>query len=431
MAVPDTNTFTLNDVITELGLSSGDGLVECFTAALTGSFDGTYNPNSDGTNNNLLNFRNYDTGFYSNLGTGFAGGTVRFVNIQSDGKILVGGGFTSLDGNTRNRLVRLNSDGTEDTAFYTNLGSGFNGAVENIKIQSDGNILVAGHFTSLNGTARNRLVRLNSSGTIDSSFYTNLGTGFNNVIYTTEIQSDGKILVGGIFTALGGATRNRLVRLNSTGTEDTAFYTNLGTGFNGAVYTVEIQSDGKILVGGVFTILDGNTNNRLVRLNSTGTIDSSLYLGSGFNNSVYNIEVQSDGKILAGGIFTTFNGNTRNRLLRLSSIGTDDTAFYTNLGTGFNSSVQAIDIQSDGKILVGGSFSTLNNVTRVILVRLNSSGTDDTAFYTNLGTFQGGSIIDIKTQTNGKILVGGGFTSLNANTRNRLVRLNSNGTENY
>ena len=59
MAVPDTNTFTLNDVTTELGLSSGDGLVECFTAAVAGSFDGTYNPNSDGTNNNLYNFRNY------------------------------------------------------------------------------------------------------------------------------------------------------------------------------------------------------------------------------------------------------------------------------------------------------------------------------------------------------------------------------------
>jgi uncharacterized delta-60 repeat protein len=338
--------------------------------------------NNDGTE---------DASFYTNLGTGF-NNVVLTTTIQSDGKILVGGIFTTLDGITRNRLVRLNNDGTEDTSFYTNLGTGFDNLVSTILIQSDGKILVGGNFVNLNEITRRDLVRLNSDGTVDESFYTNLGTGFGGWVRSIQIQSDGKILVGGLFTTLDGITRNRLVRLNNDGTEDAFFYTNLGTGFNSQVRAISIQSDGKILIGGEFNQLNETTRYYLVRLNNDGTIDESFYtnLGTGFNNVVLSISIQSDGKILVGGYFTNLNGNTRNRLVRLNNDGTEDTSFYTNLGTGFGPSVRdlvnIILIQSDEKILVGGSFTTLNEITRNNLVRLNNDGTVDTSFYTNLGT---------------------------------------------
>jgi uncharacterized repeat protein (TIGR02059 family)/uncharacterized delta-60 repeat protein len=370
-----------------------------------------------------------DTSFYSNLGTGF-NAAVSAMSIQSDGKILVGGSFTALNGNTRNRLVRLNSNGTEDASFYTNLGSGFDGLVNSISIQSDGKILVGGFFTSLDGDTRNYLVRLNSDGTEDGSFYTNLGTGFDDRVHSISIQSDGKILVGGVFTTLDGNDRARLVRLNSDGTEDTSFYSNLGTGFNNQMNSISIQSDGKILVGGVFTTLDGNDRARLIRLNSDGTEDTSFYsnLGTGFNVPVSSTVVQSDGKILVGGVFTNFNGNTRNYLVRLNSDGTEDSSFYTNLGSGFNAAVSAMSIQSDGKILIGGYFNTFKGNTRNLLVRLNSDGTEDTFFYTGLGSgFNiaglNSAILTTSIQSDGKILVGGSFTALNGNTRNRFVRL--------
>ena len=98
----------------------------------------------------------------------------------------MGGSFSVLNGITRNCLVRLNNDGTEDTSFYTNLGTGFNqvaNSIYRISIQSDGKILVGGEFTTLNGITRNRLVRLNNDGTVDTSFYTNLGTGFNALVF--------------------------------------------------------------------------------------------------------------------------------------------------------------------------------------------------------------------------------------------------------
>lgn len=324
----------------------------------------------------------------------------------------------------------IESDGTEDTTFYTNLGTGFNSTIRTSTIQSDGKILVGGDFITFNGNIRKNLVRLNSNGTEDTAFYTNLGIGFDNIIYLTEIQSDGKILIGGEFTGLNGNTRNYLVRLNSDGTEDTVFYTNLGTSFDATMRAIAIQSDGKILVGGQFTDLNGNTRNYLVRLNSDGTEDIAFYanLGTGFNDTVYNISVQSDGKILVGGYFLTLNGNTRNKLVRLNSNGTEDTAFYTNLGAGFNGTTLSLSVQNNNRILVGGSFSTFKGNSRKYIVRLNSDGTEDTNFYNTLvtGAGLGSYVYIINVQSNQKILIGGSFISLNALTRNRLIRLNYN-----
>jgi uncharacterized delta-60 repeat protein len=372
-----------------------------------------------------------DTAFYTNLGTGFSS-TVQSVVVQSDGKILVGGAFTTLNGATRSRLVRLNADGTEDTAFYTNLGTSFNNVVWSIAVQSDGKIVLSGQFTTLNGATRNRLVRLNSNGTDDTAFNTNLGTGFDNTIYSgsVAVQSDGKILVAGRYITFNNATREKLVRLNSDGTEDTAFYANLGTGFNSTVWSLALQSDGKIVLGGQFTSVNGVTRNRLVRLNPNGTEDTAFgtNLGTGFNSTIYKVAVQSDGKILVVGAFTQLSGVTRNRLVRLNADGTEDTAFYTNLGTGFTDEVWAIEVQSDGKILVGGSFRGLNGATRNYLVRLNADGTDSALATTNYVGLNA-TVYSVAVQSDGKIVVGGEFTTLTGLLRNRLVRLNADGTE--
>ena len=135
--------------------------------------------------------------------------------MHPSGKILVSGYYTTFDGNTRNRLVMLNADGTEDTAFYTNLGSGFDNTVADVVVHPSGKILVSGYYTTFDGNTRNRLVMLNADGTEDTAFYTNLGSGFNFEVVSMQIQTDQKILVGGFYTLLDGNTRNRLVRLNA------------------------------------------------------------------------------------------------------------------------------------------------------------------------------------------------------------------------
>src|SRR5690606_32753107 len=144
------------------------------------------------------------------VGNGF-NNVINSMSIQDDGKIIVGGNFTSYDGTARNRIARLNTDGALDTAVE--VGNGFNNVINSMSIQDDGKIIVGGNFTSYDGTARNRIARLNTDGSLDTSFV--VGNGFNNVINSMSIQDDGKIIVGGNFTSYDGTARNRIARLNT------------------------------------------------------------------------------------------------------------------------------------------------------------------------------------------------------------------------
>ena len=420
--------------------------------------------NSDGTP---------DTAFTTNTGTG-AGNTVLAIALRSDGRIVLGGAFTTFNGSTVGRVVRLNADGTRDTSFITGTGASSN--VNAILIDSGGVIFLGGNFSTFNGLPSSGMVRLNNNGTMNSDFTSNIGTGLvlgsissivrmldGNILFSGSIfefngtklasplrldldgrlstrpyfdaytqaiavQSDGKIVVGGDFFRISGISHKYVTRLQSDGRPDTGF--NIGTGCNNTVQSVKIQTDGKILVGGFFTTFNGSTVNYIVRLNTDGTRDTTFTTnnGTGANNLVLTVAVQPDGKILLGGTFTAFNGSTVGRIVRLNSDGTRDTTFIANTGTGASSTVAAIAVQPDGKILIGGVFTTFNGATVNCIVRLNSNGTRDTAFTTNTGTAVIGLIEDIAVQSDGKIILVGSYTTFNGVTVNKIVRLNSDGT---
>jgi len=361
--------------------------------------------NSDGSRDNTFN-----------IGTGFDY-NVTCITIQSDGKILVGGNFNIYNGATANKIIRLNTNGTKDTTFNT--GIAFNNSVKTIVEQSDGKIFVGGHFTSYNGVTENRIIRLNSNGTKDLSF--NSGIGFSSFVNSIAIQSDGKIFAGGYFNIYNSTSQYYLIRLNSDGTKDINFNK---AGFNNIVYEIEFQSDGKILAGGIFSNYNAITENKIIRLNPDGTKDISFNSGMGFNAEVREIEVQSDGKILVGGYFTTYDGIAANKIIRLNSDGSRDNTF--NIGTGFNSNVFSLVLQSDGKILVGGDFTIYNGVNSKRIIRLNNNGTIDNSF--NIGTGLSSVVRDIKVQTDGKIVIGGDFTLYNSTWASKIIRLNSDGS---
>jgi uncharacterized delta-60 repeat protein/uncharacterized repeat protein (TIGR02543 family) len=321
--------------------------------------------------------------------------------VQADGKILVGGTFTNLGGQTRNYLGRLNSDGTLDATFNPEA----NDWVWSIAVQTDGKIVVGGGFTTLGGQTRNGIGRLNSNGTVDTSF----NPGVDGVVLSLAVQADGQIVVGGWFSTLGGQARNCLGRLNSNGTLDTTF----NPGADSAVMSLAVQADGRILVVGGFTTLAGQTRNCLGRLNRDGTLDATFNPEA--NDWVWSIAEQADGKILVGGSFTNLAGQARYYLGRLNSDGALDTDF----NPGANAIVYSLSVQADGKILVGGEFTTLGGHTRNYLGRLNSDGTLDTPF--NPGA--SGDVSSLALQADGKILVGGLFTTLAGQPRTSLARL--------
>jgi uncharacterized delta-60 repeat protein len=339
---------------------------------------------------------------------------------QPDGKVVVGGFFTEFQGTTRNRILRLNTDGSYDTSF--DIGTGFNNAVSAFNIQSDGKLIMGGSFTSYKGTSINRIIRLESNGTYDSTF--NVGTGFNAAPETIEFQSDGKVIIGGIFTTYQGTTRNRIVRLLTNGTFDTTF--NISTGFNSAVRTSLIQSDGKVIVGGQFTQYQGSTSNRIIRLNTDGSNDVTFDIGEGFDNEVRIIRKDSKGRLILGGDFNRYYVLNILRAVQLDTDGSIDTSF--NIGTGFNSIVYTSVLQSDGKVIVGGQFTLYQGTTRNRIARLNTDASIDTTFNGVDAGFNGAPLGTSVIQSDGKIVLGGGFTSYNGVTRNRIARLNTDGT---
>lgn len=320
-----------------------------------------YNGNTVGRIVRLNTSGSIDSSFTS--GTG-ANGDLRAIGIQSDGKIIIGGYFTSYNGNSVNNAVRINTNGTYDNTF--NIGTGFNNTVRDLAIQSNGKIIFIGDFSDYNGTPCNNIIRLNSDGTIDGSF--TFGSGFNNAANTVKIQSDGKIVIIGNFNDYNGTSCSGIVRLNSDGTADTTFITNAGTGFPGGTYGMSIQSDGKIIVVGDFNNFNSNILSNIVRINTDGTYDNTFVTGAGFNSTVGSVTVDSSGKILVGGFFSSFNGNSVNRFVRLNSNGSYDNTFIT--GTGFNDGVLTIIVQPDNKILVGGSFTSFNGTSRLRFARL-------------------------------------------------------------
>ena len=363
-------------------------------------------------------------------GTGFNNDVIA-IALQSDGKILIGGSFTSYNGVNANRIIRLNANGTLDNTF--NFGTGFNSSVSDILVLPDGKIIVVGYFSTYKGSTKNKILKLNSDGSIDNSF-SSIGSSTAIGIRTVDIQSDNKILISRIFTTSGGSViNNDIVRLNTNGSIDNTFDT--GSGFtNGSVETFKIASDGKIYVVGDFLAYKGVTltMKRIIRLNSDGTRDTTFAFGTGYSGKVLDIALQTDGKIVAGGDFFSYSSSVNTyKVNRIESNGNDD-AFGLN-GFPFNNSttnnfVRSLAIQNDGKVIVGGQFTQYNNIANINIVRLNNDGTGsrDNTFLTGNGF--NSDVKKIVIQPDGKILVGGYFTDFNGTTANRIIRLNGTPT---
>ena len=360
-----------------------------------------------------------------------ANATVYALAMEPDGQILVGGSFTTLGGGgtgttSRSNIGRLNLDGTLDTTF----NPGANGAVHSLVIQPDGQILVGGAFTTLGGGGtRSFIGRLNPDGSLASDF----NPGATGIVTAVVVQPDGKILVGGAFSTLGGGTgttpRFFIGRLYADGSLDADF----NPGANNHVITLAVQPDGKILAGGQFTTLGGGgtgttARNYIGRFYPDGSLDAAFNPGA--NSNVLTVAVQPDGKILVGGVFTTLGGGgtgttPRSFIGRLNPDGSLDPAF--NPGT--NGQVNVIAVEPDGQILVGGDFISLGGSPRSNIGRLNPDGSLDTTF--NPGASGGvldGAVWALAVQRNGQILVGGDFTTLGGGTRNFIGRLHSDGT---
>lgn len=350
--------------------------------------------------------------------------------LQSDGKIVCLGSFSLYDNSIpATRVTRLNNDGTLDTAFNTAIGTGPNAAVRWGVLDSVGRIIIGGDFTSFNGnTSYPFLVRLLPNGTIDTSFV--VGTSLNSNVGIVLLQPSDGILVLGNFTVYDGVGANRIIRLNANGSRDVSF--DMGTGFNSFANggAVGINADRTILIGSAFgwTSYDGNVvlvdnvnEKGVVRVNPDGSFHSSFTIGTHFNESIHSLWIQDDGKVLFTGAFTSYNGTAVPRIARLNADGTLDTTFNAGVGVGFSLSTTAVIELPNGQILVGNG-DMFQGMSTNRLTRLNADGTKDPTF--NIGLGFDNSIERIIMEDIDTVIVCGGFSTFNAVNRYRVMRLN-------
>lgn len=341
--------------------------------------------------------------------------------VQPDGKILLGGDFTAVRGTACGYFARLNADGTLESSTTFNPGSGADARVNSIAVQYDGKLLIAGDFTSVNGQARSRIARLLANGTVESTATFNAGTGANGRVRSVTLQPDGKILLTGEFTTINGQSCNRIARLNPDGSLESSATFNPGTGANNAVYSAYPYPDGRILIWGAFTNYNGQSRNRYARLTANGALESTATFnpGSGANDGVWCATVQADGRILLGGLFSTVNGSSRSCMARLLDNGTVESP----AGSGFSSTVRSIVVQADGGIMASGLFSSVSGQSRSRIARLLPSGSVEGLATFDPGTGASSNVSGIALQPDGKIVMGGMFTSVGGAARNYSARL--------
>jgi uncharacterized delta-60 repeat protein len=279
-------------------------------------------------------------------------------------KALVGGLFTSFDGANCGRIARLDANGRLDETFDAGIGA--NGDVLSVAAQPGGKVAIGGEFTKVDGENRRGVAVLHSDGTLDGAFAP--VSGANSTVTSVAIQPDGRVLIGGDFTTANGTNRSRIARFNPDGSLDETF--DPGLGANARVESIALQIDGRVLLGGQFTSVNGTNRNRIARLNENGSLDTTFIPGNGADGFVMSVAVHSDGKILIGGEFFSVGGLPRPRIARLNVNGSVDDSFSPGIGA--NDSVTSVAWQVDGDALVGGFFNTVNGIGRSCVARLEA-----------------------------------------------------------
>jgi len=328
------------------------------------------------------------------------GGVVYQATALPNGKILIGGSFTQVGGVARSGLARLHADGSLDMSFVPPV---VNGAVTAFVVHPDERVVVAGDFTQVNAQGgRPYLIRILADGPLDASF----APAPSAAVFALASDRQGRLLVGGAFTQIGGQSRARIARLVNDAVDG------FDPGPNNSVYVLAEESDGSVLIGGVFSAVAGQPRQSLARVRSDGTLDA----GFAPNPTLvtYAIGIEPDGRLLIGGSFTTIAGQPRTNLARLNRNGSLDASFQADA----NAPVLALARLLDGTWIAGGSFGTLGGQTRGHLARVHASGVD-TSWRLDADDYVKG----LSAAGNGQILVGGNFLSMGNQDRPRVGRL--------
>lgn len=324
-----------------------------------------------------------------------ANGNVESLAVQPDGRILAAGWFTSIGRLPKIKFARLSpADGSADPDFADGTGIYDSSNAYVVAVQADGKTLIGG---------QEGILRINADGTLDDGFHTDLAGEFPSIVAIAP-HPDGKIFIGGFFSSVGGVARTNIARLQADGSLDTSF--ELGIPPIAQVGAIVIQPDGKIVTNGGFDLAGGPSS--LARFNSDGSVDASFQSVPGIGSRIYRL---ANGSFLASG---------PNGLVRLTSSGALDSTFETQVAA---DSIYSIAVQSDGAIVIGGQFTSVNGQPRSRIARFDAQGVLDAGFVVPVD----GRVTKVLVQNDDKLLIAGYFGQVDGYPRRGIARLKANG----
>lgn len=355
-------------------------------------------------------------------------GPVLAVIDASDSKTYVAGNFTKAYGITANRVMRVNSNGTQDATFA--IGSGPNGDVTGALRLPDNSLILVGSFTSFNGTACNRIVRLTSGGAVDTSFA--IGTGANAPILSITSLPNGSLALTGAFTAINGQSRKGLAAISTAGALLSSF-SSFNPGYASqpsfAVNDLEAQPDGRIVIGGNFNWFGGVWSPGLARLEKDGAVDATFDAGLGPDGLVEDVALRADGLIYAVGDFPGVATRPLGGVARYTATGGLDGSFKPIVTLNDNSPapVHGVLPLSGNKVLVGGHIRKVAGTDRSPLARLSADGSLDAAFNPQIPITNGtGLAVYAMAEDDGDYDVGG-YVTYDSLARGFYTRLTATG----
>lgn len=345
-----------------------------------------------------------DSTFQGGIGPAQPGGGLSDSQVlQPDGKLILVGSFKTFDGIQRDNVVRLNTDGSVDQSYNPN--ARILGIAETIIQTPNGQFFVEGDFNQIRGVLRNNLARLNHDGSVDETFQPNLP--YRSLIEGMALQSDGKLIICGS-TILTGTTQYIpfFKRLNLDGTQDSGFSPNLPG--NEFVNGVALQPDGKVIAWGNFSQADGNPVGGFARFNTDGSYDTTFMPEFAGVTIAPRIAVLPSGKILVP-VQVFFGSYLQTQIFRLNSDGTTDSSFspiiFGDLANVSSSFLSSLHLLSNDGLLVTGGFETVNGFLQNGIARLNADGSLDSSYTPQISDLGLPTILDVSTD--GRALITG------------------------
>lgn len=342
------------------------------------------------------------------------GGSVKAIEVQPDGKVLIAGNFT-IANDTRRDIIRLNADNTIDTTFNAGVATEGNGTILAVKVQPDGKILVGGNFSRFGGPFVNGgpFLRLNPNGSVDPTF---TPSGINiTFVFDIDLQSSGKVLA----SCLNLIGSSFIARFQTTGAWDNSFVFPF---FGGSGFGIDVGTGDKVIMGGNFTYTVNQTDyHNLARLNPDGGLDPTFkanVLATTF--ATVDAEEIAGGRVLFWGRFDFVNDLQRRGVAIVNSDGSTFTQFDPTVIQ--VETIRAAVYQPDGKVVLAGeNFTRTNTLLRGNIARLNAGGSVDATFFQGRGA--NGPVSILKLRGTNRLVIGGDFFRYDRVARKRVAQL--------